>query len=216
MAIIVLDPGHGGVAKVGGSSPNNAVSVPRGILEKTLTLKVAAYAKSVLQAAGHAVYLTRSTDVNVGLAARAAVASTRKADVFLSIHFNGWPKPTVQGTETFSFPGAPSRSERLSKAVLGRVLPVTGYANRGAKFERYGVINPANHLAITAAALLEISFITDPREDARLTDESYLRSLGQGIADGVTVYLAGEFPLAATRIVEDGCKAKTGGLSVAA
>jgi len=211
MAIIVLDPGHGGSVKVGGSSPNNALSKPRDILEKTLTLDVARRAKALLQASGHAVFLTRNADANLGLADRAAVARTKKADVFLSIHFNGWPTPDVQGSESFSHPDAPSRSARLARAVLDKVVPATGYKDRGAKQEKYGVLNPASHLAITAASLVELSFISVPAEDARLTDPAYLESLGAAVARGIEGYLAAEFPKAAGPSVEDGFKAKTGG-----
>jgi N-acetylmuramoyl-L-alanine amidase len=194
MAIIVLDPGHGGTTKVGGSSPNNATSKPRGILEKTVTLQVAQLAKTALQARGHAVHLTRVDDTNIGLAARAGVARTRKADVFLSIHFNGWTTPDVQGTETFFHPAAPSRSSRLAQAVLKTLVAATGYANRGAKPATYAVLDPASHLAITAASLAEISFITAPAEDARLDKAAYLQSLGAAVADGVQAYLDAQFP----------------------
>lgn len=210
MAIIVLDPGHGGSAKVGGSSPNNAISKPRGILEKTLTLDVARRAKALLQASGHAVYLTRNGDTNLGLADRAAVARTRKADVFLSIHFNGWPTPDVQGSEAFSHPDAPSRSARLARAVLDKVVVATGYKDRGAKQEKYGVLNPASHLALTAASLVELSFISVPAEDARLTDPAYLDRLADAAARGIEAYLAAEFPRAAGPALEDGFKARTG------
>lgn len=210
MAIIVLDPGHGGSAKLGGSSPNNAISRPRGILEKHLTLNVAKRAKGALQAAGHAVWLTRSTDINVALAERAALAARRRADIFVSIHFNGWTTPAAQGTETFSWPGAPSRSERLAKAVLVETLKATGYANRGAKTETFGVIDPSRHLAITAACLVELSFITAPAEDARLDDPAYLQRLGEAVAAGCEAYLATQFPQPAVRLIEDGVAARTG------
>lgn len=211
MAIIVLDPGHGGTAKLGGSSPNNAVSRPRGILEKQLTLDVARRAKARLQAAGHAVWLTRNADVNVALAGRAALAARKRADIFVSIHFNGWTAPTAQGTETFSWPGAPSRSERLARAVLAEAVKATGYANRGAKTETFGVLDPSRHLAITAACLVELSFITAPAEDARLDDAVYLQRLGEAVAAGCEDYLAAQFPRPAVRRVEDGVTARTGG-----
>ena len=210
MAIIVLDPGHGGTAKLGGSSPNNAVSRPRGILEKHLTLEIARRAKARLQAAGHAVWLTRNGDVNVALADRSGLAARKRADIFVSIHFNGWTTPTVQGTETFSWPGAPSRSERLARAVLAAAVKATGYANRGAKTETFGVLDPSRHLAITAACLVELSFITSPAEDARLDDPAYLQRLGDALATGCEAYLAAQFPRPAIRRVEDGLTARTG------
>lgn len=210
MAIIVLDPGHGGDAKVGGSSPNNAVSRPRGLLEKHLTLAVSRRAKAALQAAGHAVFLTRDGDVNLGLAERAALAARRRADIFVSVHFNGWSTPSAQGTETFWWPGAPSRSERLARAVLAETVAASGYRDRGVKTETFGVLDPRRHLAITAACLVELSFITDPAEDARLDDPAYLQRLGAAIAAGCEAYLAAQFPTPTARRAEDGVAARTG------
>jgi N-acetylmuramoyl-L-alanine amidase len=71
MAAVVVDPGHGGLQKVGGSSPNNATS-PSGQLEKDLTLAVARHVEASLTARGHVVTLTRTTDTNLGLSDRAA------------------------------------------------------------------------------------------------------------------------------------------------
>src|SRR5262245_52125384 len=100
MAIVVIDPGHGGAGKVGGSSGNNATS-PSGLLEKDLTLAVARHARAALDARGHDVRLTRDADVNLSLVDRAAVAKSARADTFVSIHFNGFGDNTVQGTETW-------------------------------------------------------------------------------------------------------------------
>jgi N-acetylmuramoyl-L-alanine amidase len=99
MVTIVIDPGHGGMTKVDGSDPNHA-SGPSGLLEKTVTLDVARRMANELTKTGHTVVLTRTADINLGLTARAAVAKTIKADVFLSIHFNGYDKKT-QGTGRF-------------------------------------------------------------------------------------------------------------------
>src|SRR5712664_958616 len=100
LPIVVLDPGHGGTDVVGGSSPNNAGG-PNGLLEKTLTLDVAQRTASAL--AGHArVILTRTTDTNLPLADRAAVGRANHADVFLSIHFNGFHDRAVDGTEAWA------------------------------------------------------------------------------------------------------------------
>lgn len=103
---IILDPGHGGTAIVGGSSPNNATSIS-GVKEKTLALDFCKLLKSEIEgqakAAGDtvSVFMTRTTDVNVGIKARAALAGTKKAKLFLSLHFNGHGNPTIRGVETF-------------------------------------------------------------------------------------------------------------------
>lgn len=93
--VIVIDPGHGGVAKTGGSSPNNAKS-PSGELEKHWTLDFAKRTRASLLAQALQVgknvkvLLTRETDINLGLSARANVAKANGATVFLSIHMNGF------------------------------------------------------------------------------------------------------------------------------
>src|SRR6476469_2807612 len=95
--VVVIDPGHGGSTTVGGSSPNNATAQPSGTLEKTMTLTMAKLVREKLleQAEGEStsisVILTRETDMNVGISARANVARDTKADVFVSIHYNSTP-----------------------------------------------------------------------------------------------------------------------------
>ncbi len=106
--VMVIDPGHGGTVNVGGSSPNNAVS-PAGELEKDWTLDVAkrtraaVLAKAVTLGKNVEVVLTRETDSNKGLSARANVAKVKNAKLFLSIHFNGFNKK-VRGLETLIHP----------------------------------------------------------------------------------------------------------------
>jgi N-acetylmuramoyl-L-alanine amidase len=103
-AVIVIDPGHGGIVKIEGSSPNNATS-PSGDLEKNWTLDVArrtraaVLTKAATAGTGVDVVLTRDTDANKGLAARANVARFHRAQLFLSIHFNGFDGK-VRGIET--------------------------------------------------------------------------------------------------------------------
>ena len=89
--IVVLDPGHGGKQNIGGSDANHAVS-PSGMLEKNLTLQIAQEAEAALASTAPNIRIvkTRSTDVNLSLAERANVARDNKADLFVSIHFNGF------------------------------------------------------------------------------------------------------------------------------
>lgn len=188
MAIVVIDPGHGGAARVDDSSPNNASS-PSGLLEKNLTLIVARHAESALTGRGHTVRLTRTTDANLGLADRARVAQAAQAAAFVSIHFNGFADPTVQGTETWVHELASPRSRELAGCVQRAVLRATGYRDRGVQAKRLGVLSPGRHAPQTAACLAELSFITTAAEDLRLKDEAYLRALGEAVASGVQEFL---------------------------
>jgi len=90
---IVLDPGHGG--KDPGAMAN-------GLQEKDIVLKFAQLIKPLLeQHIGCEVVLTRDSDTFISLEERTAIANTRNADLFLSLHVNAHPSPKVRGLETY-------------------------------------------------------------------------------------------------------------------
>ena len=188
MATVVIDPGHGGSTTVGNSSPNNAHG-PVGTLEKNVTLDLALRVLRAFAGSGHAVLLTRDTDVNLGLAERAAVARTHTAAAFVSLHFNGDASPAVQGTEVWTHSVAIEDSRLLAASVLQQVVAVTGYHNRGAKSKGLGVLSLASHDLGTAACLLEVSFLTDPHDETRLLQESYKNALANAIRTGITDFI---------------------------
>lgn len=187
MNTIVIDPGHGGTEEVDGSSANNATG-PTGLLEKNVTLEVAKRIKARTTDAD--VILTRNSDINLGLDARAKVAKDKKAPVFISIHFNGWPTQDVQGSETYVHASGSASSLRLAKAVQSRIVAATGLKDRGLKRADFGVIKPSNHDAATAACLVEISFMTQASEEARLKTSAYLDRLADAISSAAKAYLA--------------------------
>jgi N-acetylmuramoyl-L-alanine amidase len=91
---IVIDAGHGG--------HDDGTMGPNGVLEKDVVLDVALrLAKLVETKMGAEVVLTRSDDTFIPLQQRTAIANEHKADLFLSIHANSSPAPSVAGTETF-------------------------------------------------------------------------------------------------------------------
>jgi N-acetylmuramoyl-L-alanine amidase len=106
---IAIDPGHGGIdnGKVGGS----------GIMEKDVNLEIALLLREQLtEALGVDVVMTRTEDELVPLERRAEIANTEKADLFISIHCNGWFAPKAEGFEVYFL--APARTEE--EAQLGR------------------------------------------------------------------------------------------------
>lgn len=187
MATVVLDPGHGGTATIGGSSPNNATG-PTGLKEKSVTLDIAKRAQPLLAAKGHNVLMTRTADNNLGLAARAKVAKTAGADAFVAIHFNGFNQ-LAQGTETYHHSSAGNDSKALAAAVQKAVRQATGLTDRGVKSATFGALKPASHAAKTAACLVEISFMDVAAEEARLKTDAYKNKVAQAIADGVDNWL---------------------------
>ncbi len=194
MTKIVLDPGHGGTTTVGGSSPNNAAG-PTGLLEKTVTLDIAKRAADILNARGHTVKLTRTSDNNVGLKDRAAIAKASAASVFVSIHLNGF-NGSSQGTETLCDTVHLTISADLCRAVQKKMVAATGYTNRnaehpgGVKRQSLGVLKPGRHHSMTACCLVEISFMDVAVEEARLKTAAYLDKIATALSDGVTDYMS--------------------------
>lgn len=98
---VVIDAGHGGKA------PGTTGKYTK---EKDITLKVALKVGKLIEenVPGVKVLYTRKTDVFIGLAERAKVATDNHADVFISIHANSLPEDTpydrkqsIFGTETY-------------------------------------------------------------------------------------------------------------------
>jgi len=91
---IVIDAGHGG--------HDPGTSGRGGLQEKDLVLDVALRLdRLVRQELGADVILTRSTDVFIPLEERTAIANSRGADLFLSIHANSSRNARARGIETY-------------------------------------------------------------------------------------------------------------------
>ena len=90
---IVIDPGHGG---------KDPGAVAFGLKEKDIVLNVAKKIRKILEKKnGYEVILTREGDVSLSLEERTAIANTKEADLFLSVHVNAHPEEGVRGVETF-------------------------------------------------------------------------------------------------------------------
>ncbi|NPA39038.1 MAG: LysM peptidoglycan-binding domain-containing protein [Thermodesulfobacteria bacterium] len=91
---IVIDPGHGG-------KDSGAIG-PDGLKEKDVVLKIAKMVKKLLEKRFHVrVILTRNRDKFVPLVQRPAIANSKKADLFISIHVNASPDKHARGIETY-------------------------------------------------------------------------------------------------------------------
>jgi N-acetylmuramoyl-L-alanine amidase len=121
---IVIDPGHGG--------EDNGAKGPAGALEKDVALSVARRVKGTIEGRlGMRVLLTHEEGTRVDADGRAAIANNNKADLFISLHTNGSPRPTVRGAVIFtlSLDRVGEDARRQSQADKA-VLPVFGGGSR--------------------------------------------------------------------------------------
>lgn len=114
--LIVIDPGHGG--KDPGALGKS------GTREKDVVLNIAGYLRDILtKEPSVKVLMTREKDIFIELEDRAQFANKEKADLFLSIHINSHPKPSIKGLELYHF-GEASDPRALEVAARENGTPL--------------------------------------------------------------------------------------------
>ena len=171
---VVIDPGHGG--------PDPGAVGIGNLRETDVVLDVSLQVAQLLQAKGVQVLMTRTSEVDVDLPPRAALANSSGADLFLSVHANAlsMARPDVNGIETFYFDSP--RARALAQAVQEEVLAVSpGSPDRGARTARFYVIRRTT----MPSALLEMGFLTGELDAPRLADPAHRRRLALAISRGL-------------------------------
>ena len=172
---IVIDPGHGG---------RDPGAIHGGIQEKDLNRRVATKVAGLLAQKGVSVTMTRRDDRLVELEDRAAVANRLSADLFVSIHADSAPSAGAEGFTLYIATDA-SRDSHAAARAIERAMAGTGLGNRGVRRHDYRV------LVATAgpAVLIEMGYLTNARDRARLTDPRFQDRLADAIAEGIADYL---------------------------
>jgi N-acetylmuramoyl-L-alanine amidase len=211
--VIVIDPGHGG------SDPGVTVQNTR---EKDLTLALAFKLRESLTHAlrGVKVVLTRDGDEDLPVDSRAERANHARADLVLSLHFDGFADSRFRGASAW-WPPATFAEPRPVKRSSGRPLPapslVTLLPWRDVA-ARHGVQSrelaeavlsaleltgegptrmhermPIEMLGVNAPGiLLECATLTAPADLDRVTQDAGLSALADAIAQGVVAYQRNE------------------------
>lgn len=170
---ITVDAGHG--------DHDPGAKGPGGTKEKDVNLAVALKAADLLRNAGAEVTLTRSNDTFLSLAERVQVAHNKDADAFVSIHSDSF-NATSQGSSTFYHSAKnPSwqQSKQLSDIAIKKITSQLGTVSRGSNDKSLHVIRETEIPAI----LIEMAFISNPKEEAKLKSEEYQQKAAQAIFD---------------------------------
>jgi N-acetylmuramoyl-L-alanine amidase len=176
---VVIDPGHGGI--------DHGAHAIRGMDEKMLTLDVAQRLKPLLQARGYHVVMTRNSDVFIPLGVRAAISNAHPDAVFVSIHCNWTPSRSVTGVESYYY--NPS-SAPFASNILHSIYNCYGSHSRGVKSCHYFVL----HHNLRPATLVELGFISNYQEDAKLQNPAVRQLLAERIAEGISKPQGGHAP----------------------
>jgi N-acetylmuramoyl-L-alanine amidase len=173
---VVIDPGHGG--------PDPGAVGIGGLRETDVVLDVCLQIARLLQARGVQVLMTRTSEVDVDLPPRVALANSSGADLFVSVHANAlsMARPDVNGIETFFFEGAGPPSRRLAMALQEQMVAISpGTPDRGVRTGRYFVIRRT----VMPSALVEMGFLTGEIDSRRLSDANFRRRMALALSAGI-------------------------------
>jgi N-acetylmuramoyl-L-alanine amidase len=182
--VIVVDPGHG--TRFADGSPLNVGAVGiGGLQEQNVVLDVAEDLASLLRAAGARVVLTRShavpyrvgSDKRLDNRSRAALANRLQATAFVAIHADASLVRASHGTSVFWLR---PNSVKLANAVRARLAPL-GLGESAFHRRDLAVTNEAR----VPAVLVEIGFVTNPREARLLGDPQFRRREAQALFNAI-------------------------------
>ncbi len=172
--LIVIDPGHGG--KDPGATGAN-------VTEAKINLIAAKELRKKLEGLGFNVYMTRESDKYVGLYNRPQIANDLKADAFISIHANAATNKNASGIENLYYPEEGySLKRELARAIQGKLIAYTGAVDRGIIERPNLVVTRETNMP---SVIVEMGFLTNAEEEAKLLDPLYMNTITNGIRDGL-------------------------------
>lgn len=202
--IIGIDPGHQlkGNTNKEPNAPGSSVykaKVTYGatgntskVREQLINLQVALKLQTKLKNLGATVVMTRTTsDVNISNVERAKIFNNAKVDFGIRIHCDSASATSAHGISVL-IPDSKNNasifkeSERLANSLIDQLCTNTGAANRGViqRNDQTG-FNWSNVPVVT----VEMGFLSNASEEAKLITSSYQDILVGGYVDGILQYI---------------------------
>ena len=182
---IILDPGHGG--RDGGGTGN-------GLVEKDIAIDISLMLQLKLMQAGADVVMTRTEDEFLTLSERVTISNATAGDAFVSVHANA-AHSSAHGAEVFyNVRYEEERSKALGDALLYRMVNDMNLHNRrGSAAKDTDLDNINNGLGVllnnrVPSVLVEVGFMTNSREAARLKTESFRYGMAEALLQGTIDY----------------------------
>lgn len=193
---IVIDPGHGG--------PEHGAVGPQGVQEAEVNLGVALYLWGLLKYAGANALLTRSADTSVDrsaafsldkdLDARSSIGNQKNADLFVSIHHNSDIKHRNRNDIQIYYKMSDTGPSRDAAKCILQGLKQQLDVSEGAIYPgNYRVLRTSN----AAAILGESSFLSNKRNEGKLSFQRTLQREAEGYFNGILLYFQKGVPVIA-------------------
>jgi N-acetylmuramoyl-L-alanine amidase len=175
---VVIDAGHGG------KDPGTRSRT--GVLEKDVNLAIALAVAAELRRQGVNVVLTRDSDVFVSLDNRAEIANKCGATLFVSIHCDFDKNASTKGFSVLIPRSGPEKASAAGHAIA-EDLQSGGAQCHSIRRDHRGLrVLEKTH---SPAVLIEVGFLSNPSEAAKLHHNAYRKTIGVSIAEGIAEYL---------------------------
>ncbi|MBM7652555.1 N-acetylmuramoyl-L-alanine amidase family protein [Neobacillus cucumis] len=203
--VVCIDPGHQRKADlatepVGPGARTEKIKVTGGTTglstgkpEYILNLEASLILGKILKQRGYEVVYTRTThDVNLSNIQRAEIANQHHADLFIRIHADG---STNRNTSGFSILTTSSKNP-YTQAIYQDSLQAGESILAAVKGSGETKVNGISYRddmsglnwAKVPAILIEMGFMTNPKEDQNLSNGDYLQKLMMEVSDGIDEY----------------------------
>ncbi|AZR74344.1 hypothetical protein BBF96_13670 [Anoxybacter fermentans] len=182
--IICIDPGHGK------PWPGAVFGF---IKESEFVLNIAAHLAGELQKRGYFVVKTRYSNFALvsereklveDLNTRAQIANMFKANIFISLHFNAHENHAANGVESWYFQGS-VKGRHLAECIQNQLIKKFKMRNRGIKGTNKLIVL---RKTLMPAVLIELGFISNPKDREIMASSDYPQNAACAIADGVDSY----------------------------
>lgn len=187
-AVIVIDAGHGGFdpGKVG----------TRDTLEKDINLAIAKKVEKLLAESGYTTYMTRTEDEALcsgeekskkltDMKNRVKIIEEVKPALAVSIHQNSYSAGT-KGAQVFYYTGS-EEGKKLAGILQNSIRDVIGDDNH--RVEKGNDSYYMLRKVTCPLVIVECGFLSNPEEEALLSDENYQEKMARGICEGVENFL---------------------------
>jgi N-acetylmuramoyl-L-alanine amidase len=189
MVKIALDDGHG--MQTAGKRTPFIPELGRFVHENEFNKAVVNYLDIELKRCGFETLLVAPTDADTSLAARTNLANSKRADAYISIHydavdakFDGEGKDP-EGHTVFIYLGQKDKgSGKLASCVLKYLNQGTPQKNRGIKEANFQVLRETNMIAI----LSENGFMDNKKEALWMVDPKFQKEVAVEHAKGICEY----------------------------
>lgn len=185
-----IDAGHGG--------PDSGARGKSGIREKHINLHIALELRALLGRAAVYTVMTREADHDLiddgeditgsrkraELERRATLVNDSSPDIFVTIHSNSFPEPQWSGAQVFYNPVS-DEGRALAVHIQAQLVQRLGPNTRKARPADIYLLRRVK----APSALVEVGFLSNPREERLLSDPAYRVRVAEAIYHGIIDYL---------------------------